>query len=171
MTPFLPGDLLVFTTGALAAAGSIKVLPIYLIFCVAAIAGDTLNYAIGHFFGYKVSAHENMRFIKREYLERTNKFFKKHGGKTIIIARFVPIIRTFAPFVAGVGIMPYGEFALFNVAGGISWVTIALFSGYFFGNLTFVKDNLSLVILGIIAVSLIPVVITLIKNELAINER
>ncbi|HVJ49901.1 DedA family protein [Desulfitobacterium sp.] len=165
VTPFLPGDSLVFATGALAVAGSIKVAPVFLIFCIAAIAGDTVNYSIGHFLRDKVLAHENIRFIKREYIERTDAFFKKHGGQTIIIARFIPIIRTFAPFVAGVGTMPYRRFILFNAIGGISWVSIALFSGYFFGNISFVKNNFSMVILGIVVVSLIPVVITFVKNK------
>lgn len=167
VTPFLPGDSLIFATGALAVAGSIKVAPVFLIFCIAAIAGDTVNYSIGHFLRDKVLAHENIRFIKREYIERADAFFKKHGGMTIIIARFIPIIRTFTPFVAGVGTMPYRRFILFNAIGGICWVSIALFSGYFFGNIPFVKNNFSMVILGIVVVSLIPVVITFVKNKVA----
>jgi len=171
VTPFLPGDSLVFATGALAVAGSLKVAPVFLIFSIAAIAGDTVNYSIGHFLKDKVLAQENIRFIKREYIERTDAFFEKHGGKTIIIARFIPIIRTFAPFVAGVGTMPYRRFILFNVVGGICWVTIALFSGYFFGNIPFVKNNFSMVILGIVVVSLIPVVTALVKNKVAAKRK
>ena len=170
VTPFLPGDSLVFATGALAAAGSIKLVPVYLLLCIAAIAGDTVNYSIGHYLRHKVAARENIRFIKREYLEKTDAFYKKHGGVTIILARFIPIIRTFAPFVAGVGTMPYRQFILFNAAGGIFWVSLALFSGYFFGNIPFVKNNFSMVILGIVAVSLIPVVITFVKSRLAVKK-
>ncbi len=165
--PFLPGDSLLFATGALAAAGSIKLLPIYLIFSIAAIAGDTVNYAIGHYLRDKVVARENIRFIKKEYLDRTTEFFNKHGSATIILARFVPIIRTFAPFVAGVGSMPYRKFLSFNAIGGILWVSIALFAGYFFGNIPVVKDNFSIVVLGIVVVSLLPVVFTMIKNKKA----
>lgn len=171
VTPFLPGDSLVFATGALAVVGSIKVVPVYLVFCIAAIAGDTVNYSTGHFLKDRVLAQKNIRFIKREYIERTDAFFKKHGGKTIIIARFIPIIRTFAPFVAGVGTMPYRRFILFNAVGGICWVSIALFSGYLFGNIPFVKNNFSMVILGIVVVSLIPVVIAFVKNKVATKKR
>lgn len=167
ITPFLPGDSLVFATGALAAVGSIKVVPVYLIFCFAAIAGDTVNYSVGHFSRDKVTAHENIRFIKREYIERTDEFFIKHGVATIILARFIPIIRTFAPFVAGVGTMPYHRFILFNAVGGISWVSIALFTGYFFGNIPVVKNNFSTVILGIMIVSLLPIAVTFVKNKMA----
>ncbi|AZU64944.1 hypothetical protein CHR53_12165 [Neobacillus mesonae] len=165
--PFLPGDSLIFATGALAAAGSIKLMPIYLIFCLAAILGDTVNYSIGHFLRDKVSARENIRFIKKEYLDRTTEFFDKHGSSTIILARFVPIIRTFAPFVAGVGTMPYRKFLSYNAIGGILWVSIALFAGFFFGNIPIVKNNFSIVVLGIVVVSLLPIVFTYIKNKMA----
>lgn len=165
--PFLPGDSLLFATGALAAAGSIKLLPIYLIFCIAAIAGDTVNYSIGYFLRDKVIARENIRFIKKEYLDQTSKFFEKHGSATIILARFIPIIRTFAPFVAGVGKMSYPKFISFNAIGGIIWVSVALYAGYFFGNIPILKDNFSIVILGIIVVSLLPVVFAFFKNKRA----
>ncbi|WP_458411931.1 DedA family protein [Schinkia sp. CFF1] len=165
--PFLPGDSLIFATGALAAAGSIKFFPIYLIFCIAAIVGDTVNYSIGHFLREKVTARENIRFIKREYLDQTTAFFEKHGSTTIILARFVPIIRTFAPFVAGVGTMPYRTFISFNAIGGILWVTIALFAGYFFGNIPIVKDNFSIVVIGIVVISVLPIIYTFIKNKMA----
>ncbi|WP_066397920.1 DedA family protein [Neobacillus mesonae] len=165
--PFLPGDSLIFATGALAAAGSIKLMPIYLIFCLAAILGDTVNYSIGHFLRDKVSARENIRFIKKEYLDRTTEFFDMHGSSTIILARFVPIIRTFAPFVAGVGTMPYRKFLSYNAIGGILWVSIALFAGFFFGNIPIVKNNFSIVVLGIVVVSLLPIVFTYIKNKMA----
>lgn len=168
--PFLPGDSLLFATGALAAVGSIKLLPIYLIFCVAAIAGDTVNYTVGHFLREKVSSRENIRFIKREYLERTTEFFEKHGSGTIILARFVPIIRTFAPFVAGVGMMPYRKFASFNAIGGILWVSIALFAGYFFGTIPIIKDNFSIVVIGIVVVSLLPIVFTYFKSKMEANK-
>lgn len=165
--PFLPGDSLIFATGALAAAGSIKFFPIYLIFCIAAIVGDTVNYSIGHFLREKVTARENIRFIKREYLDQTTAFFEKHGSTTIILARFVPIIRTFAPFVAGVGTMPYRTFISFNAIGGILWVTVALFAGYFFGNIPIVKDNFSIVVIGIVVISVLPIIYTFIKNKMA----
>lgn len=170
VTPFLPGDSLIFATGALAAVGAIKLVPVYLLFCIAAVLGDTVNYSVGHFLKDKVNSRENIRFIKREYIKRTEVFFDKHGGFTIILARFVPIIRTFAPFVAGVGTMPYHKFIIFNAIGGISWVSIALFSGVFFGNIPFVKDNFSLVIIAIVLVSLVPVAITLLKNKMAQKE-
>ncbi|MBB6447172.1 membrane-associated protein [Bacillus benzoevorans] len=168
--PFLPGDSLLFATGALAAVGSIKLLPIYLIFCVAAIAGDTVNYTIGHFLRNKVSSQSNIRFIKTEYLDRTTEFFRKHGSKTIILARFVPIIRTFAPFVAGVGMMPYRKFLSYNAIGGLLWVSIALFAGYFFGAIPIIKDNFSIVVIGIVVVSLLPIVFTYFKSKMAANQ-
>lgn len=171
VTPFLPGDSLVFATGALAAAGAIQVVPAFLVFCIAAILGDTVNYSIGHFLKDRITAHENIRFIKREYIERTETFFQKHGTATIILARFIPIIRTFAPFVAGVGTMRYRTFILFNATGGILWVTIALFSGYFFGNIPFIKNNFSIVTLAIVAVSLIPVVVSLVKGKMAAKKK
>ncbi|MEW4307789.1 DedA family protein [Rossellomorea marisflavi] len=163
--PFLPGDSLLFATGALAASGSIHLLPIFLIFCVAAIAGDTLNYTIGHYSGNKVEAREKLFFVKRESLDKTNRFFDKHGSATIILSRFIPIIRTFAPFTAGVGKMPYSKFLSYNVIGGIVWVSIALFAGYFFGNIPVIKDNFSVLVLGIVAVSLLPVAFAFVKNK------
>lgn len=163
--PFLPGDSLLFATGALAASGSIHLLPIFLIFCVAAIAGDTLNYTIGHYSGNKVESREKLFFVKRESLDNTNRFFDKHGSATIILSRFIPIIRTFAPFTAGVGKMPYAKFLSYNVIGGIVWVSIALFAGYFFGNIPVIKDNFSVLVLGIVAVSLLPVAFAFVKNK------
>jgi membrane-associated protein len=165
VTPFLPGDSLIFATGALAASGSLNLSTLLIILCVAAVAGDTVNYQIGHFFRSRIENHENIRFIKQEHLDRTHSFFEKYGVKTIIIARFVPIIRTFAPFVAGIGIMPYSKFISYNVIGGVGWVCAFLFGGYFFGNLPAVKDNFSFVILGIIFVSLLPGVITYIQSK------
>lgn len=165
ITPFLPGDSLIFATGALAASGSLDLFTILVVLCIAAIAGDTVNYQIGHLFRDKVANRESIRFIKQEHLDRTHAFFEKHGIKTIIIARFVPIIRTFAPFVAGIGIMPYSTFISYNVIGGVAWVVSFLLGGYFFGNLPVVKDNFSFVILGIIIVSLLPGIIAYIQSK------
>ena len=165
VTPFLPGDSLLFATGALAATGSLNLSTLLIVLCLAAIAGDTVNYQIGHLLRNKIASHENIRFIKQEHLDRTHIFFEKYGVKTIIIARFVPIVRTFAPFVAGVGVMPYSKFISYNVIGGVAWVFLFLFGGYFFGNLPVVKDNFTLVILGIIFVSFLPGVITYIQSK------
>lgn len=165
VTPFLPGDSLLFATGALAASGSLNLLTLFILLCLAAVSGDTVNYQIGHLFRDKIAHREDIRFIKKEHLDRTHVFFEKYGTKTIVIARFVPIIRTFAPFVAGVGIMPYSRFISFNVIGGIAWVSAFLLGGYFFGNLPVVKDNFSLVILGIIFVSLLPGIITYVQSK------
>jgi membrane-associated protein len=170
VTPFLPGDSLIFATGALAASGSLNLFAILVILCIAAIAGDTVNYQIGYLLRNKVTSNEKIRFIKQEHLDRTHSFFEKYGAKTIIIARFVPIIRTFAPFVAGVGTMSYSKFISYNVFGGISWVAAFLFGGYFFGNLPIVKDNFSFVIIGIIFVSLLPGIITYIQSKRASKE-
>ncbi len=156
VTPFLPGDSLLFAAGTFAALGALNVYILFILLAVAAILGDTANYWIGHFIGERAYTGE-IRWIKQEYLNRTHEFFEKHGGKTIFLARFVPIVRTFAPFVAGVGRMSYGYFISFNVFGGMTWVGLMLLAGYFFGNIPVVKHNFSLAILGIIAVSLIPV--------------
>lgn len=165
--PFLPGDSLLFAAGAVAATTGADVLNIWflipLLFC-AAIMGDNLNYFIGSRFGVKIFEIKS-RFIKREYLTKTEAFFEKHGGKTIIMARFVPIIRTFTPFVAGVGTMKYSKFILNCVAGGILWVSGLTLLGYFFGSQTFVKNNFELVILGIIGISLLPVIYQLFANK------
>lgn len=163
--PFLPGDSLLFAAGAFAALGSLNVVGLLLLLSVAAILGDTVNYWIGHYVGPKVF-HENVRFVKREHLERTHEFYEKHGGKTIVLARFVPIIRTFAPFVAGVGSMTYKHFITYNVIGGIAWVWLFTLVGFFFGNLQVVKENFSLVILAIIALSLLPALFEFLKARL-----
>lgn len=158
VTPFLPGDSLLFAAGALTAQGAFDVLPLYLLLLVAAIAGDQLNYWIGS----KVGVHAfdgRFRFLKREHLERTQHFFQRYGGKTIVIARFIPIVRTYAPFVAGAGGMDYTRFVAFNVAGGFIWITLFLFGGYFFGNIPVVEENFGLVVIAIIVVSLLPPVI------------
>ena len=169
VTPFLPGDSLLFAAGTFAALGSLNVAGLLLILSVAAILGDTVNYWIGHFVGPKVF-HENMRFVKREHLERTHEFYEKHGGKTIVLARFIPIIRTFAPFVAGIGSMTYGRFLMYNVVGGIVWVWLFTLLGFFFGNLQVVKENFALVILAIIAVSLLPALFEILKARLKSTE-
>jgi membrane-associated protein len=165
VTPFLPGDSLIFATGALAASGSLNLLTLFILLCLAAISGDTVNYQIGHLLRNKIANREDISFVKKEHLDRTRVFFEKYGAKTIVIARFVPIIRTFAPFVAGVGIMPYSKFISYNVIGGVAWVFTFLLAGYFFGNLPVVKENFSLVILGIIFISLLPGIITYIQSK------
>lgn len=158
VTPFLPGDSLLFAAGAFAAIGALNPFVLLIILSAAAILGDTANYWIGHFIGPKVFQKENSRFFRREYLDRTHEFYEKYGAETIIIARFVPIIRTFAPFVAGIGRMSYGRFLSYNVIGGILWVGLFVFGGYFFGNVPFIKKNFSLVIIAIILISLMPAV-------------
>lgn len=162
VTPFLPGDSLLFAVGALAANDALNLPIVLVLMSVAAIIGDTVNYWIGHVVGPKVFERDS-RFIKRKHLERTQEFYDKYGGKTIILARFVPIVRTFAPFVAGVGKMNYSRFILFNVAGGLLWIFSMTLAGYFFGNITFVKENFSLVVLGIIFVSILPMVFEFVR--------
>ncbi len=159
VTPFLPGDSLLFVAGTIAAGGELQVHGLVVLLILAAIIGDSVNYAVGRYLGPRVFRFEDSRLFKRAYLERTHAFFERHGGKTIIIARFVPIIRTYAPFVAGIGAMKYGHFLLFNVTGAILWVVSLTYAGYFFGNLPLVKDNLTLVIVGIIVVSVMPGII------------
>ena len=155
VTPFLPGDSLLFAAGTFAALGSMNVWLLMILLIIAAIAGDTVNYWIGHYLGDRAY---NIKWIKKEYLDRTHAFFEKHGGKTIFLARFVPIVRTFAPFVAGMGRMSYSYFFSYNVFGGIVWVVLFTMLGYFFGNIPFVKQNFELVILAIIFVSVVPAV-------------
>ena len=164
VTPLLPGDSLLFATGTIVALpeSGLNIYLMALVITVAAILGDTTNYHIGKYIG-KAVFHKPNRFIKLEYLHKTHAFYEKHGGKTIIYARFVPIIRTFAPFVAGVGVMNYGRFIMFNVVGGILWVVLFLGAGYWLGNIPFVRENFSIVILAIIVVSLIPVILEFIK--------
>ncbi len=163
ITPFLPGDSLLFVLGALSAQGSLNIYLLWMLLCVAAIAGDALNYYIGSLLRSKILANERIPFIKIEHLNKTKVFYEKHGNKTIIIARFVPIVRTFAPFLAGVGNMSYGKFATYNIIGGVLWVTTGLGAGHLFGNIPFVSEHFSLVVLGIVAVSLIPVALELFK--------
>jgi membrane-associated protein len=162
--PFLPGDSLLFAAGAFAAIGSLNLMILIVLLIVAAVLGDTANYWVGHFAGDKIVANSKLP-IKKEHLEQTNAFFKIHGGKTIILARFVPIVRTFAPFVAGAGKMSYGRFISYNIIGGVLWVIIGTLAGYFFGNIPFVKNNFSIVIIGVVVVSLVPVVVELWRNR------
>lgn len=167
ITPFLPGDSLLFAAGTFASPALGSPLNIWLLFvllCVAAIGGDTVNYWIGHYVGPKAFSGNN-RWLKKEYLEKTHAFYEKHGGMTIILARFVPIIRTFAPFVAGVGSMAYARFLLYNVIGGVMWVALFTLGGYFFGNLPVVKDNFSIVVIGIIGISVLPGVFEVVKKR------
>lgn len=163
-TPFLPGDSLLFAAGAFAALGSLNIWVLFLLMAVAAILGDTANYWIGYYFGKKIVAHPKIP-IDETHIEETQKFFHKHGGKTIIMARFMPFVRTFAPFVAGIGRMKYQQFFSFNVIGGIAWVAIATFAGYFFGNIKFVKENFSLVIFGVIIISLLPIIFEIVRKK------
>lgn len=162
VTPFLPGDSLLFAAGTFAALGSLNPFLLFGLLAAAAILGDTVNYHIGQYIGERAFSGE-IKFLKQEYLEKTRDFYDKHGGKAIILARFVPIIRTFAPFVAGVGTMKYRRFISFNVIGGIVWVSLFLSLGYFFGNIPFVKKHFELVIFAIIAISFIPPIYEFLK--------
>jgi membrane-associated protein len=165
VTPILPGDSLLFATGAFAALGALDVTWVCVLLSIAAVAGDTVNYWIGYHLGPKVFHYEDTRFFKKQYLERTHQFYEKHGGKTIIIARFVPIIRTFAPFVAGIGRMTYGKFIVYNITGGIAWILIFVLGGYYFGNIPVVKRNFTLVIVAIIIISVMPAVFEYVRHR------
>lgn len=165
VTPFLPGDSLIFAASALSASlGVLNPLLLFGLLAAAAIIGDSINYAIGHAIGPRVFK-EDVRFLKREYLDRTHAFYEKHGGKTIILARFMPIIRTFAPFVAGVGAMTYPKFIIYNVIGGLAWVGLFTFLGYFFGNIPTVQHNFTYVILGIIFISVLPPIFEVLRER------
>ena len=164
VTPFLPGDSLLFAAGAFAALGSFDIVPLMLLLIVAAIAGDTVNYWIGARIGPRAFSG-NVRFLKQEYLIRTTEFYEKHGGKTIVLARFIPIVRTFAPFVAGVGRMNYARFLAYNVVGAVVWVTLFTLAGFYFGNIPAVKENFTLVILAIIGLSVLPIAIEMLKSR------
>lgn len=165
ITPFLPGDSLLFVTGAFGASDALNFKLILFLLITAAIAGNTLNYFIGRMIGYKLLAMKNSRIIKKEYLYRTQAFYKKHGGKAIILSRFLPIIRTFAPFVAGLGRMNFAMFTIYNCIGGITWVLLLMFAGYFFGNIPMVRNNFTFVIFTIILVSFLPTIITFIRSK------
>ncbi len=163
--PFLPGDSLLFAAGALSALGTLNFPLVLVLFMVAAIIGDTVNYAIGKFFGKAIVDNPKIPFINQEHIDKTEQFYKKHGGKTIILARFVPIVRTFAPFVAGVGSMHYRTFIWYNIVGGIVWVSLFTSAGYFFGNMEVVQKNFHYVIVAIIVLSVIPMIYEYIQNK------
>lgn len=166
ITPFLPGDSIIFAVGAIAAVSAeVNGFALVTVLAVAAILGDTANYEIGSALSRKVLSDEKIKFIKKEYIERTRSFFDRHGGKTITISRFIPIIRTFAPFVAGATKMQYRKFLTYNLIGGIVWVGIMFCIGFFFGNIPAVKDNFMLVAIGIVLISLIPAVVTYFKSR------
>lgn len=167
VTPFLPGDSLLFMAGALSALDSndLNIGFIVLLLMVAAILGDGLNYSIGRYFGQKLFSNPDSKIFKQKYLKRTQEFYAKHGGKTIFLARFVPIVRTFAPFVAGMGKMPYRRFGMFNISGGIAWICLFCFAGYFFGNLEFVQQNMKFILIAIILISVMPAIIEVIRNK------
>lgn len=166
VTPFLPGDSLLFALGALAAGGAFHLETLMILLTLASIAGDTTNYSIGNYLGPKVFHFENSRFFNKEYLIKTHGFYEKHGGKTIILAKFLPIFRTFAPFVAGIGSMTYAKFIMFNVIGGLIWINGFLLLGFFFGNIPFVKENFGVVILAIIFISVLPAVYQVVKARM-----
>lgn len=170
ITPFLPGDSLLFAAGIFAGAGLLDLGWVMTMLIAAAILGDAVNYSIGFRIGKRLLDNPNSRIFKKEYIERTHSFYEKYGGKTIIIARFVPIVRTFAPFLAGVGRMSYRKFALYNVTGAVGWVAICVLSGYFFGSTEFVKNNFSLMILIVIFVSLIPGLYEFVRHKMKKNE-
>jgi membrane-associated protein len=163
--PFLPGDSLIFAAGAFAAKGDLNLFVLYFGLIIAAVAGNTVNYEIGKFVGPKVFEMKETWFLKKEYLHKTQSFYDKHGGITIIITRFMPIIRTFAPFIAGIGGMKYKKFMAFNIIGGVAWVSLFTFAGYFFGNLEVVKKNFSMVIYAILLISIMPAVIGFVKQK------
>ena len=163
--PFLPGDSLLFATGAIAAQGQMNPILLFFLLTLAALCGDNVNYGIGHFMGPRVFSNEKSKFLNPKHLERTRAFYEKHGGKTVIMARFVPIVRTFAPFVAGIGSMRYRKFIGFSVAGAILWVGVCLSAGYFFGNMEFVKKRFELVVVAIVLISALPVLIEIVKHK------
>jgi membrane-associated protein len=169
VTPFLPGDSLLFLAGTIAhrSTNDLNVVVLVLILIIAAVLGDAVNYTIGRFFGEKLFSNPNSKIFKQSYLEKTNKFYEKHGGKTIILARFVPIVRTFAPFVAGMSKMTYKHFFTYNVVGGVAWIAIFCFLGYCVGGLEIVQNNLKLVVVAIVVISVIPGVYEFIKAKLA----
>jgi membrane-associated protein len=163
VTPILPGDSLLFAAGTFAARGSLDPVLLFALLSVAGIAGDTANYWIGRYLAPR--AKRGIPFVKQKHLDRTHEFYEKHGGKTVVIARFMPIVRTFAPFVAGVGAMEYGRFLMYNVGGAIAWIGLFVFGGYFFGTIPAVEENFSLVIMAIIALSILPAVIEYVRQR------
>lgn len=164
--PFLPGDSLIFVAGAFAASGYMSISLLFLLFALASILGDSVNYFIGGYLGPRVFKYKDSLLFKHEYLDRTRKFFDRYGSKTIVIARFIPIVRTFAPFLAGIGKMEYVKFLSYNLIGGILWVGLFVFLGYFFGNMPLIKDNLSLVVLIIIGLSIVPAIYEYIRAKM-----
>jgi membrane-associated protein len=167
VTPILPGDSLLFALGSFAALGILKVELLIIVLVIAAVAGDTVNYTIGKFFGPRIFQQKSSRFFKKEYLDKTRAFYDKHGGKTIFLARFIPIIRTFAPFVAGIGSMTYSRFIFYNISGGVSWIVLFIAAGYYFGNIPLVKHNFTLVILAIVFISMLPGIIEFFRQRAA----
>lgn len=167
VTPILPGDSLLFAAGALCATTSLDVHVTVVLLIVAAVAGDTVNYWVGAYMGPKVFSREKSRFLNKDHLIKTHEFYERHGGKTIVIARFMPIFRTFAPFVAGIGSMTYSHFVVYNVAGGVLWITSLTYGGYYFGNIPVVKDNFTLVIAAIVIISVLPGIIAYIHSRMA----
>ncbi|MDH0142193.1 DedA family protein [Aquipseudomonas alcaligenes] len=167
VTPFLPGDSLLFVAGAIATQDAMNIHLMVILLIIAAVLGDAVNYSIGRFFGVRLFANPDSKIFRRRHLEITQTFYARHGGKTIILARFVPIVRTFAPFVAGMGHMPYRRFAAYNVVGAIAWVTLFSYAGYFFGNLPMVQSNLHYLIVAIIFVSILPGVIEILRHRRA----
>ena len=163
ITPFLPGDSLLFAAGSIAALGSMNIHAMVLLLIIAAIIGDAVNFAVGKYLGERLFANPDSRIFRRSHLQRTESFYAKHGGKTIILARFVPIVRTFAPFVAGMGHMRYGRFFRFNIIGGIAWVALFSYAGFWFGQRQIVKENLTLILLAIIMISILPAIIEIIR--------
>lgn len=170
VTPFLPGDSLLFATGTLAASGSLSATGLFLLLTAAAILGDTVNYRLGSLFGARAE-EGRLRFVKAQHLERTREFYARHGSKTIVLARFLPIVRTYAPFIAGASRMEYGRFVLFNVAGALLWISIFLFGGYLFGNVPAVQENFGLVVMAIIALSAVPVTVGFVSSRAAAAKR
>ena len=170
ITPFLPGDSLLFVAGALAGKGMLNIAFLFIILSAAAILGDTINYWLGSWIGAK-AFDGRFRFLKPEHLEKTHRFFEKHGGKAVVLGRFVPLMRTFVPFVAGMGSMNYGRFITYNILGGVLWVSIFLFGGYFFGSIPFVQDNFALVIVVVIALSVMPVVWEVMSEKVILPRR
>ncbi|HUS84989.1 MAG TPA: DedA family protein [Anaerolineales bacterium] len=164
VTPFLPGDSLLFAAGTFAALGSLDPILLFFLLFAAAILGDSVNYWIGSVVGLR-AFEKDRRFLNREHLEKTQRFYEKHGGKTIVLARFVPIVRTFAPFVAGVGTMKYRNFVFYNILGAFLWTSLLVFSGYFIGNIPFVKENFEIAIMGIIFLSVLPMIIEYINSR------
>ena len=171
VTPFLPGDSLLFAAGGIAALGSMDIHLMVMLLFAAAILGDALNFTVGKYFGGRLFANPDSKIFRREYLDKTHRFYEKHGGKTIIIARFVPIVRTFAPFVAGMGKMHYAKFIRYNIIGGFLWVILFSYAGYFFANFPIVKNNLGLVMGGIIIISILPGAVEIARAKLAVKSK